>query len=408
MGRFHFSTHRVDGDNGNYSTAVDFFPRLKGKERYRTVGFKNLAMILGDVDNTYRKTTDLINHVRRQQVGGTPYRTLQANTEREGTGVMDYLEKKATSILRRHQFSEDGTYPGNKEDLSSAEPVTLPQETIQKAAAHLSRDYSPEELLSNPVPFEDPSQSLNITIDDVSVKKQSQERRRAPIPGHKKSKHQYVHDTVARVDKDKKKYSLVGAGTKATLRYLIALLLSNSLLGYRFQFFTDGHTTLNDTIRSCFEWYPNFGIILDWFHLVKKCKQLLSMALKGRLIRNDVLREVMPLLWHGFTDQAIEILEQVEPKKIKDDENRLKLTSYLERNKDMIPSYALRKQLGLKNSSAIGEKMNDLLVSSRQKHNGMSWSQKGSLALVALTAVKRNSETQSWLQERKLKLKLVA
>lgn len=58
VGRFHFSTHRVDGDNGNYSTAVDFFPRLKGKERYRTMGFKHLAMILGDVDNTYRKTTD--------------------------------------------------------------------------------------------------------------------------------------------------------------------------------------------------------------------------------------------------------------------------------------------------------------------------------------------------------------
>ena len=223
-----------------------------------------------------------------------------------------------------------------------------------------------------------------------------------------RSSDKYVHDTVARVDKDKKKYSLVGAGTKATLRCIIALLLSNSLLGYRFQFFTDGHTTLNDTIRGCFKWYSNIGIILDWFHLVKKCKQLLSMALKGRLIRNDVLREVMPLLWHGFTDQAIEILEQVEPKKIKDDENRLKLTSYLERNKDMIPSYALRKQLGLKNSSAIGEKMNDLLVSSRQKHNGMSWSQKGSLALAALTAVKRNSETESWLEQRKLRLKLVA
>ena len=71
--------------------------------------------------------------------------------------------------------------------------------------------------------------------------------------------------------------------------------------------------------------YPNFGIILDWFHLVKKCKELLSMAMKGRLIRNQVLREIMPLLWHGLTDRAIALLEQIEPEKIKDNEEHTKL-----------------------------------------------------------------------------------
>jgi hypothetical protein len=54
----------------------------------------------------------------------------------------------------------------------------------------------------------------------------------------------------------------------------------------------------------------------------------------------------------------------------------------------MIPCYALRKAFGLCNSSAIGEKINDLIVSNRQKHNGMSWSKKGSLALASLTAAK--------------------
>jgi len=60
------------------------------------------------------------------------------------------------------------------------------------------------------------------------------------------------------------------------------------------------------------------------------------------------------------------------------------------------------KHLMLKNSSAIGEKVNDILVSYRQKYNGMSWFKKGSLALTALTAVKRNKENQSWLEKRKL------
>lgn len=407
VGRFNFSTHRVEGDNIDYNTAVDLFPALKAKGWYRTVGFKEIALILGDVENSYRKTTELINRIRYQQVDGTPYRTLQANTEQEGAQVIDYLNKKTANILRRHRFSQDGAYTGNTEDLDSVSTETLPGETIKEAAVNLGSEYSLEELLSNPVCLEEPSQSVSISIDDVSVKKQSEERGRAAVTGDKQGR-KYVHNTVTRVDKDNRSYSLVGAGIKVTIGYLIAFLLSNRLLGCRFQFFTDGHKVLNDTICKCFEWYPNFGIILDWFHLVKKCKELLSMAMKGRLIRNEVLREIMPLLWHGLTDKAILLLEQIEPEKIKNNEKHTKLLVYLDRNKEMIPCYALRKHLGLKNSSAIGEKMNDLLVSSRQKHNGMSWSKRGSLALAALTAVKRNGEDQSWLEKRQLKFKLAA
>jgi len=54
------------------------------------------------------------------------------------------------------------------------------------------------------------------------------------------------------------------------------------------------------------------------------------------------------------------------------------------------------------------EKMNDLIVSSRQKHNGMSWSKIGSLALAALTMAKLNGESQVWLEKRKLLFKLAA
>ena len=153
-------------------------------------------MMLGDVDNSYRKTTALINRVRQQQVDGTPYRTLQANTEQEGGEVIDYLERKTTRILRRHQFLEDGTYAGDKEDLASIRAVTLSPETINKAVGQLSSAYSSKELLGNPVPFEDPAQSVDISIDDVIVKKQTQERNRvSTADDEKSSKHKYVHNT---------------------------------------------------------------------------------------------------------------------------------------------------------------------------------------------------------------------
>jgi hypothetical protein len=339
---------------------------------------------------------------------GTPHRTLQANTEKEGAELIDFLDKKTTRILKRHQFCEDGTYKGDAEDFSSTKAVVLAERKIKEAAERLDNQYSVEELMSNPVPFEDSSKSVNIAIDDVSVKRQSETRRRGPKPIKEINKRKYVHNTVIRIDNGQKRYSLVGAGIKEAIRYLIAFLLSNSLLGYRFQFFTDGHKVLNDTIGSCFSWYRNWGIILDWFHLVKKCKELLSLSMKGRIVRNEILREVMPLLWHGLTDKAIGLLKRIQAEKVKNDEKLSKLIAYLERNKEMIPCYAIRKSLGLRNSSAIGEKMNDLIVSSRQKHNGMSWSKIGSLALAALTTAKLNGESQGWIEKRRLKFKLAA
>ena len=407
VGRFYFTTHRLGKGCGVYNTALDVFPALKPKEWYRTVGFKEIAMIQGDIESSYRKTTELINRIRYQQNDGTPSRTLQHNTEQEGAQVMDYLERKTGNILKRHRILEDGTYAGNPKDLDTIKLETLTEETVKRAALDLACEYSPEELLSNPVCFEDPSKSVSISIDDVSVKKQSEARNRdaeATLNDGKK----YIHNTVARIDKEGKKYSLVGANIKSTLLYLMGFLFSNQLKGCRFQFFTDGHKLLNDTICKCFKWYPNFGIILDWFHLVKKCKELLSMAMKGRQIRNEVLCEIMPLLWHGLTDRAIAQLEKIEPKKIKDTDKYTKLLSYLDRNRGMIPCYALRKRLGLKNSSAIGEKMNDVLVSSRQKHNGMSWSKNGSLALAVLTAAKRNGESEAWFEKKELRFKLAA
>jgi len=55
-------------------------------------------------------------------------------------------------------------------------------------------------------------------------------------------------------------------------------LFHNGLTGDRIQFFTDGHKVLNDAIFKRFSWYKNIGIILDWYHLEKKCKEQLSIA----------------------------------------------------------------------------------------------------------------------------------
>ncbi len=109
----------------------------------------------------------------------------------------------------------------------------------------------------------------------------------------------------------------------------------------------------------------------------------------------------------GNVDDAIEYLDTVDSKQLKAPEALEKLKGYFVRNQSYIPCYSVRKALGLRNSSNQGEKCNDLLVSERQKHNGMSWSQVGSVALAAITALVRNKESTTWFKTGDLNFKLV-
>jgi len=404
-GRFHFATHGVVQDGKCiFDTSTDVFPTLRGREYYRTVGFKELAYIYGDTNESFRKTAALINRIRHQQDGGTPFRTLQESTEREGQQVLDYMKNRSSRILKQNGFSEDGQYQGNSLEYCQAEPVFLPSADVIKAANQCSDDFDRAESLSNPVGYEDPEKTTNIAIDDVNVKRQNSTRPK----DSQEEKRKYAHNTIAHIENPEGKYTLNGEDTKSVLLLIMAFCFNNDLIGTRLQFFTDGHTLLNKAILKALSWYRNIGIILDWYHLRKKCKEKLSMAMKGSVIRNEILEQLMPMLWYGLTEKAIVFLQETKSNMIRSQKPMAELISYLERNKPYIPCYEIRKQLGLKNSSAIGEKMNDLVVAERQKHNGMSWSKEGSVALASITAMKRNNESRKWFAEKGLNYRLVS
>jgi len=320
------------------------------------------------------------------------------------------LDRTSDRILRQNEFYEDGLYEGPKvEYFSKNEPVCMTDEEIAEAAdlCHCPAGYAKQDLLNNPVLYENQAHSTDISIDDVVVKKQETTRTGNNSSDVKKRK--YVHNTVAHIVNAGGKYTLNGFNTIITLRYVLAFLLNNSLVDdKRFQFFTDGHKALDKCILNTFSWNNNIGLILDWYHLQKKCKEKLSMAMNGRIIRNELLRDLMPLLWHGLTQGAIDLLKNTDASLIKNKKRMAELIEYMERNRSHIPCYAVRKRLGLRNSSAIGEKMNHLVVAERQKHNGMSWSKKGSMHLAAITVIKRNSESKKWFEEKKLDFKLKA
>ena len=404
VGRFKFETHfAFDSNKVLFDSSQSVFSPLKPKQFYLTMGFKELAIIMGDTEESFRKTSKLINHVRYQQKEGTPSRTLHDQTQKEGAELINHLKQKADD-LNCGNFNTDGVCI-NSAIPRGGEPISIPKERIQEILSESSFNYNSTELLSNPVIYEEPSQTVNISIDDVTPKRQKNNRENPKVAEHKRK---YVHDTVTHIECEGKKYVLTGDCTKTCLWLLNAFFLNNSLFGKRLQIFTDGHRALNASILKHFEWYENMQIILDWYHLHKKFKEILSMAMKGRVLRNKALDGIMPLLWHGLTIDAISFLEKIPSSEIKNAEHIQKLVDYLNRNKPYIANYELRKRLKLRNSSNIGEKMNDLVVSNRQKKNGMSWVKEGSLNLATITTLKINDEHKNWFREKEVKFKLAA
>lgn len=408
VGRFTFFTHSILKDTDvRYNTGRDVFFRLHGKEYYLTAGFKEIALIYGDTKESYRKTTRLINRIRYQEKDGTPSRTLHEATEREGTSLLEHIAGKSEQILSRHGFEKTGMYRGQNPRYTQSGPVFLPHPGIDGALSVCTEECPfSDGCIDNPIGCEDPSETVNIAVDDVNVKRQEDNR----VPGQKRTEHKrkYAHNTIARLSHNGTKYVLNGASITSVLPVIMSFLLANGLSGKRFQFFTDGHTALNTAIMNFCFWKENIGIILDWYHLGKKCGELLSQTMNGRKMRNEVLNKLKPLLWYGLTDKAIVFLREIPETDIKNDQSLEKLIAYLERNRPYIPCYAARKELGLCNSSAVGEKANDLIVSERQKHNGMSWTKKGTVALAAITALAQNNEYRKWFEEKDIDFKLAA
>jgi hypothetical protein len=149
-------------------------------------------MIYGDTEKSYRKTGELINRNRYQQEGGTPYRTLQENTQIEGIKLLDYIENKSRSILEARGFTQDGACGENIVNINN-HPATLTEEEIVEAYERCcARHDVPEDVLNNPVVYEDPATTVNAAIDDVNVKKQKEDREQCANTGEqKKNAHVY-------------------------------------------------------------------------------------------------------------------------------------------------------------------------------------------------------------------------
>jgi hypothetical protein len=400
-----------------FSAAKDILPETGPREQYRTVCFKDLVVFF-PCDESFRKSTKKINRVLwRNEDDAVQSRTIANIVEREGALIQEHIGKKAEDILKSSGFSAEGKlmddnkgFSSISDEISIAEGIHISDDTICKIIEELNVEKEKDlqiELSELNETFEDPqSIKANISLDDVLSKKQKESERKK---GSKtKEKREFVKNTVGHIQSNENDiYILNATSIKRMMIFVLAFLLNNELLSRTGQliFFIDGAADLRSAIHQIFFGLLSFKIILDWFHLEKKCKERCSRAMKGKQVRNKALELILAFLWRGKVDMAITYLRSLNEDVIKNQDEIESLIGYFERNRSFMPCYALRQKLGLRISSNPVEKANDLVVSDRQKHNGMSWSAYGSTGLATVTSLHRNSEDQDWLLNHNIKFK---
>jgi hypothetical protein len=425
IGRFTFTPYDVKREDQKiHFKGLDMFPARIGRQWHQTIGFKELGLIVGAALRSYRQTTRVLNRTRHQEVGGTPLNTLRDGAQAEGLKVLDFMDKKTQSILKEHGFDAQGVPEENSAVAPKlGKPAYLKKPTIQSALTEVVANMNRKKLAASDIAqvqkaasskavYEQAEKCVYVHIDDVGVKEQKEHRDKKgtanEVPEDEKeatkNKRPMVQNTVARIEHNDKGFTLTGSNLTQVLLFVLGFLLNNKLFSLNIKICTDGQRTLQDAILSFFSWHKNVTMLLDWFHVVKKFKEDLSTACKGREIRNRHLKQLLTLVWFGLTDKALAYLQAIPAADIKEPKLIVRLIGYLERNRKSMPCYAMRAKLKLPNSSNPVERSNNLVTAKRQKHQGMSWSEDGSYALTSLNALSVNNAAPQWLKNRSFDL----
>lgn len=399
----------MDSEAGRIAIHVygELADSLQPKERVLSLSFQEAASCVC-TKTSYRDSVDILNRLLgRAGTDTIKLRTLSDSMGRMGAEISQKLSDLTANILSMYGFDDESGIPLEgavlSDDITGATVShntrrNMSQLRVAIAAVNDSREekvpFSAEEVKIEFVPEE----CVYVSIDDVGVTHQKNSRKEGSVRDYK-----YVENTVAHIQYGNETYILEGIGMRNVFKSALAFLLRNNLLSRELVFMTDGAQNLKNNIQSVFRFHP-YTIILDWFHLKKRCQEWLSMAIRGKDRRNAMLEKLLRYLWVGDVAGATEFLLSIDAADIKSRKWLDNLIGYFEKKEDAITCYALRAKLGLRNSSNPVEKANDLVVAQRQKHNGMAWSPDGSAALAALQMIYLNDQAKLWFHKKELRL----
>jgi len=190
----------------------------------------------------------------------------------------------------------------------------------------------------------------------------------------------------------------VDAGFLEHLLLLIRLCLPE---GGFLTLLADGAYWIREFYVKCLHYMQHGELILDWYHLAKKCKDLCCMIARGREAKDALLSSLKRKLWYGKVADSLSLLEAYRPQ-TKNEKRLYELIGYLRKHQAEIPDYNERRIHCQFNGSGHVEKANDLLVARRQKHQGMHWSLETSDSLCALKTLMLNHGWEAYWQKREV------
>ena len=405
----------VDCEIGVFSASVDKKSAngMKPKQRLRSTSLRELYLRLVS-KLSYRDTTDVLNRALHRE-GGDCARTstMEDWVESFGESLSEGYTSKAEEILESYHIDKQS---GIISDGASLPPSVLnpklPAVIGEKQARHLITEYNRGRDRMSKLKYDELASGIEdgtgkccyISVDDIGVRFQKPGRK-----GKCKKDRSFIENTVIHIQAEGKQYTLTAIGMDKAFKLLVAFLLENKLMeDHRLVFFSDGATCIRDSIWKHF-WFRQHTIILDWLHLEKKCNEFLSMGIKGsKDEKQRIKKELASILWTGRYQNAISYLESLKKSQVRNSAKIEELKDYIRRKSPNLACYALRHELGLRISSNRVEKANDLVVATRQKHNGMSWSRNGSGALAVISATMINGEMEGWLTKRRIEYRMAS
>lgn len=193
---------------------------------------------------------------------------------------------------------------------------------------------------------------------------------------------------------------LCGTGALFVQELWLLILLMGGAHGL-VTFLSDGALWLREFARDWLGQLPRVEVILDWYHLVKKCRDRISRMGGSREEKQTLKQAILGALWRGELDAALAHLCAY-----RDTARQLKpleeLQGYLETRRASLPHYRARRAQQQYIGSGHAEKANDLLVARRQKNRGMHFTITTSEALARLKCLQLNHEWDAYWAEGRL------
>jgi hypothetical protein len=249
------------------------------------------------------------------------------------------------------------------------------------------------DVLSDIAIYEEKSSEVIIMMDDVGVKAQKPHKKVERSADDAKRL-----DTTVVLIQDSKQgyhYATKGINKAGQTIYGIEKAIIDQVCQYHaidqplpIVAITDGARSIRLVLQAVFG--LSVCIILDWYHLQLKVKNLMSMIATNKIDKMLYINDLKSLLWNGNVAESLIYIDNIS--RVKNEEKKQELRDYLERHQSEIIDYGLRQAANKTIGSGRVEKANDLVIAHRQKKKGMAWSRTGSSALAIIRVNRFNQE----------------